>query len=172
MANFFIIDSSGQKHGAFTPQQLQALATQGKINPQTPLESDTGHKGTAGQIPGLFVAVSSPFAQPPILSTPPVQYAPTNPLSNPLPMILFVGLLVVGTICFGVGSYAILWGMTRTPENTIISMGAYSEERAKKMVKSAANEAYGAGTVFLVIAGGAFTGAYVVFIRLVKRKQE
>ena len=46
-------------------QQLQALATQGKITPNTPLETDTGHKGLAGQIPGLTFSATTPppFAQ-------------------------------------------------------------------------------------------------------------
>ena len=79
MANFFIIDSSGQKHGAFTPQQLKELAARGKINPQTPLETDTGHKGTAGQIPGLFATTQSPFAQPSMPSPPPMQQFPQPP---------------------------------------------------------------------------------------------
>jgi len=62
MPNFFITDKNGTKH-SFNEQQLQALAAQGRITPNTPLESDTGHKGLAGQIPGLFAAAPSPFAQ-------------------------------------------------------------------------------------------------------------
>lgn len=53
MANFFYFDANGQKQGAFSEQQLQALAAQGVIMPNTPLETEGGHKGTAGQIPGL-----------------------------------------------------------------------------------------------------------------------
>ena len=53
MTNFFRYDASGQKRGPFNEQQLQALAAHGKILPTTPLETDTGYKGTAGQIPGL-----------------------------------------------------------------------------------------------------------------------
>lgn len=55
MTTFFLTDKNGTKH-SFNEQQLQALAAQGKIQPTTPLETDTGHKGLAGQIPGLFVA--------------------------------------------------------------------------------------------------------------------
>jgi len=56
MPNFFYFDQSHQKYGPVSDQQLKALAAQGVINPNTPMETDTGHKGLAGQIPGLFVA--------------------------------------------------------------------------------------------------------------------
>lgn len=67
MTSFFYFDASGQKQGPVNDQQLRALAAQGVINPQTPLETDTGHKGQAGQIPGLFAAPApvSPFAATP-----------------------------------------------------------------------------------------------------------
>ena len=74
MPNFFYIDANGQKQGLFTAQQLQALATQGIISPQTPLETDTGHKGTAGQIPGLQFNTTAP---PPFVQ--PAQVAPAPP---------------------------------------------------------------------------------------------
>ena len=56
MPNFFYYDASGQKYGPVNDQQLKALAAQGVINPNTPMMTDTGHKGTAGQIPDLFAA--------------------------------------------------------------------------------------------------------------------
>ena len=52
MTKLFLTDADGKKH-QITEQQLQALAAKGKIQPTTPLETDTGHKGLAGQIPGL-----------------------------------------------------------------------------------------------------------------------
>jgi len=71
MTNFYYIDTNGQKQGLITDQQLKALAAQGAITPNTPLETESGHKGLAGQIPGLFAAQQSPFAQPaPIASAP------------------------------------------------------------------------------------------------------
>ena len=65
MTTFFLTDKNGTKHQV-NEQQLQALAAKGKIQPTTPLESDTGHQGLAGQIPGLqFSAVApTPFTQP------------------------------------------------------------------------------------------------------------
>ena len=53
MPNYFYTDASGQKQGPINEVQLQAMATRGVITPDTPLETDTGHIGTAGQIPGL-----------------------------------------------------------------------------------------------------------------------
>jgi len=54
MTNYFYIDAYGQKQGPYKDQQLKELAAQGIITPNTSLETDTGHKGMAGQIPGLF----------------------------------------------------------------------------------------------------------------------
>jgi len=65
MTNYFYFDQNNQQHGPVNEQQLHELASQGVINPNTPLETDTGHKGVAEQIPGLTfnVATSSPFGQ-------------------------------------------------------------------------------------------------------------
>ena len=65
MANYFYADANGQKQDPVTEQELQELADQGIINPNTRLVTDTGHKGLAGQIPGLSFhsAVSAPFGQ-------------------------------------------------------------------------------------------------------------
>ena len=52
--NFFYTDVNGQKQGAISPSQLKELVAQGIITPDTLLETDTGHKGKAGQIKGLF----------------------------------------------------------------------------------------------------------------------
>jgi len=61
MPNFFYFDQNNQKCGPVNEQQLKALAVQGVINPNTPLMTDTGHQGLAGQIPGLFAATPPPF---------------------------------------------------------------------------------------------------------------
>ena len=63
MAKFFLTDANGNKQGPYNEQQLQSGIAKGIITPTTPLESDTGHKGLAGQIPGLFPTAPSPFAQ-------------------------------------------------------------------------------------------------------------
>ncbi len=62
MPNWFVYDAKGGKHGPISSAQLKALANSGKINRETALETDSGHKGKAGQIKGLFPpAEPSPF---------------------------------------------------------------------------------------------------------------
>ena len=63
MPNYLYLDANGQKQGPVNDLQLQALVAQGIITPDTPLATDTGHKGKAGQIPGLFATAPSPFVQ-------------------------------------------------------------------------------------------------------------
>ena len=60
MTTYFYTDANGQKNPV-TEQQLQTLINQGIILPTTPLETDSGHQGLAGQIPGLnFDSVAPP----------------------------------------------------------------------------------------------------------------
>ena len=80
MPNYFYIDANGQKQGLINDQQLQALAAQGVVTPNTPLETDSGHKGLAGQIPGLFAP--PPFAQP--AQTPPSSNLFCTSCGNPI----------------------------------------------------------------------------------------
>ena len=97
MANFFYYDANGQKQGAFTPQQLKALVTQGVINPQTPMETDTGKKGLAGQIPGLFAAPIQPTAQPqPVPQNAPIPVVEEPKKSrNSIPILVGIGVIVL-----------------------------------------------------------------------------
>jgi len=60
MPNFFYNETNGQKKGPVTEQQLQDLIDQRLIEPNTPLEMEGGHKGMAGQIPGLRFASDTP----------------------------------------------------------------------------------------------------------------
>ena len=60
MPNYFYADANGQKQGPVDEQQLQELIDQGIINPNTRLVTDTGHKGLAGQIPGLKFISTAP----------------------------------------------------------------------------------------------------------------
>ena len=78
MAKFFLTDTNGNKQGPYNEQQLQSGIAKGIITPTTPLETDTGHKGLAGQIPGLF-----PVPQPP----PPPNLVP--PVAPPITKIQF-----------------------------------------------------------------------------------
>ena len=63
--NFFYFNQNNQKLGPVSEAQLKELAAQGAISPDTPMETDDGHKGTAGQIPGLFATVPPSSTQTP-----------------------------------------------------------------------------------------------------------
>jgi len=110
MPNYFVTDANGTKRGPITPQQLKALADQGRITPNTPLETDTGQKGLAGQLRGLFDAPPppDPFAefyanqtatQSVIAQTTPI--APKNNLPSGV-IIAIVAVLVVGGLIGGI----------------------------------------------------------------------
>ena len=67
--SYFFIDANGLKQGPVSDLQLKALAERGVILPDTLLETDTGHKGKAGQIRGLFnEQASNPFTAPTLVS--------------------------------------------------------------------------------------------------------
>jgi hypothetical protein len=57
---YFYTDANGQKVGPYGEQHLKQLVKAGIIGPQTPMETDTGYTGIAGQIPGLFGVVPVP----------------------------------------------------------------------------------------------------------------
>lgn len=73
MPNYFFTDVNGIQHGPLTSPQLQTLIDRGSIVPTTPLITDSGHQGLAGQIPGLNfdTAVPHSFAHTP-------QYSPSR----------------------------------------------------------------------------------------------
>ena len=60
MPNWYVIDTNGNKSGLINDLQLKSLVARGSITPDTPLETECGHKGLAGQIPGLFPAPVNP----------------------------------------------------------------------------------------------------------------
>ena len=61
MPNYFYTDENGSKWGPLTAERLQTLIDRGTITQVTQLETDTGHTGIAGQIPGLnFSNVTPP----------------------------------------------------------------------------------------------------------------
>jgi hypothetical protein len=53
MAKYYFTDANGNRKGPYDEQQLQSGIIRGIITPNTPLETEGGHKGLAGQIPGL-----------------------------------------------------------------------------------------------------------------------
>lgn len=59
MTNFFYTDANGERQGPITSRELKSLAARGIINPTTPLETEGGRKGLAGQIPALSFNTST-----------------------------------------------------------------------------------------------------------------
>jgi hypothetical protein len=53
MTKFFFTEKNGKKSTPHSKEQLQALIERRVITQNTPLETDTGHKGYAGKVPGL-----------------------------------------------------------------------------------------------------------------------
>jgi hypothetical protein len=79
MPNWYIIDTNGNKSGLINDLQLKVLVARGSILPDTPLETECGHKGLAGQIPGLFPAPVNP---PPFVKTVQTISDTANPISH------------------------------------------------------------------------------------------
>ena len=63
MPNWFYTDEFGQQQGPVSDSQLKVLVSRQIIRPDTPLETDSGKKGKAGQIRGLFPADPAPATQ-------------------------------------------------------------------------------------------------------------
>ena len=68
MPNFFYLDKNNQKQGPLTPAQVKTLADKGIITPNTPMMTDTGKRGLAKQLPGLFAAPVLPHRAPKTLT--------------------------------------------------------------------------------------------------------
>ena len=65
MADYFYFDQNGQKQGPVNRDQLKLLTLRGVVESHTPIESDTGRKGVAGDIPNLFFSASPSPPKPP-----------------------------------------------------------------------------------------------------------
>jgi len=113
MPNFFYFDRTGNKQGPVSAEQLKELATQGVIDANTPMETDTGHKGLAGQIPGLF-ATPPPVPQPAVpapvhQAMPQSAIAPVAGKSKSSMWITLVGILVIA--CVGYAGWKTISGV-------------------------------------------------------------
>ena len=78
---WFYYDSFGKKHGPVSDAELKSLANSGTINRNTQLETETGHRGRAGQLRGLFPATPAPSggrSQGPPVPTPPSSPSPNG----------------------------------------------------------------------------------------------
>ena len=87
MPNFYYTDATGAKQGPVNEQQLQALVSQRIITPQTQLETEAGHKGFAGQIPGLNFQTVKDLPNSPLSTT--VQH---NSSSEQHPLLTLEGI--------------------------------------------------------------------------------
>jgi hypothetical protein len=98
MTNYYYTDASGQKQGLVTEEQLRELAARGSINPHTPMESDTGYQGVAGQIPGLVFnnPPPNPFtAAPPAPATVGVPPSVAAPAKKTMSLLKMAGIGVI-----------------------------------------------------------------------------
>jgi len=115
MANYFYTDANGLKQGPISREQLHELATRGTITPETPLETDIGHKGLAGQIPRLFAATEIKQVAQPIIRKPMV-------VAGVAFVISFLFLLFLGKIVFAeFFLYLQLNSIDRTTVNRIMA---------------------------------------------------
>jgi len=126
MPNFFYTDENGNKQGPLTPKQIQTLVGQGIVTPTTPLETDTGKQGLAGQIKGLFnVQPPNPFAPTPVSnqSAPqsvPVPVAENEKHKKPLLRYALAFILVLVGVLVLFGYNPLLdFGYSDSPSGTV-----------------------------------------------------
>ncbi|MCL2709951.1 MAG: DUF4339 domain-containing protein [Planctomycetaceae bacterium] len=127
--NFFYFDQTNQKRGPVSQQQLKELAARGIIGPHTPLETDGGHKGVAGQIAGLF---STP-------APPPPQPVPVPPIAQPPIGISFDAqqrkarihlwtMLCLGTYVASVGGALVMFALNVAFPDTAQDIDRWADE--------------------------------------------
>ena len=104
MAIWFYYDEKSVRR-SINDQQLKSLVGAGVITPKTPLETEDGHKGLAGQIPGLFAPVA-PTTPSPFVQTVQVPIPPATGMSKKIITAftkIVVGLAVGGgLLIFGI----------------------------------------------------------------------
>lgn len=83
MTNYFYYDSRGRKVGPATGEQLRTFAKNGKITPETIIETEEGKKGLAGNVRG-FVFPAAILSVAAVSTAATVASAP-NPFTNPVP---------------------------------------------------------------------------------------
>ena len=97
---YYYTDANGQKYGPLTKERLQTLIKRGAIRQDTPLETDTGHQGLAGQIPGLDFSVTPFVADGEEEDATEKSKSPTNPV----PIFIGIGALLFVFILIGIVS--------------------------------------------------------------------
>jgi len=105
MTNWYYFDANERKQGPINNQQLKALATQGIITPDTLLETETGQKGKAGQIRGLF-QTSSPQNIPPLPVADEKQTSHWITIAGAVVLLLVIGIGIAVNASFSVAEKA------------------------------------------------------------------
>lgn len=91
MATYFYTDTTGQKHGPVDDSHLRELVAKGVVMPDTPLETDTGYKGDAGQISELVFTVIIPTSPAnPFSAEPPEVSADSCLAKRPMPIAAWI----------------------------------------------------------------------------------
>ena len=145
MPNYLYTDENGTKY-SLPKQRLQTLIDRGVITQNTPLETDTGQIGLAGQIPGLqFNTVFNPAMMPQNVSVPVAgedEDEESTNATNPVPIFIGLGIglfvlvvIVIGMSNSGGGSFTSLvgrWGDWSTksgvsPESLVFSMELWKD---------------------------------------------
>lgn len=66
MTYWYYFDANNERQGPVDDETLVLMAQKRLILPETPMESDDGHRGKAGQIPGLFAILAEEAANRPV----------------------------------------------------------------------------------------------------------
>jgi len=97
MTKFFFTEANGKQSRPHSKQELQALIERRVITADTPLETDTGHKGLAGKVPGLNFNIDESQDDA-------VPVAKNEGHKTPLPrnVLVVLGIVILVLICFGI----------------------------------------------------------------------
>ena len=159
--NYFYYDQNNQKRGPASEQQLKELAAKGLIGPHTPMKTDTGHKGVAGQIPGIEFPPQGTAPPPP---SPPKQVFCTN-CAQPVAENA-AGCMSCGLKPTGHKKFCRQCGAARTPEQIVCTqcganLAATFMPDAKKVMETVVSSSSGAaikkfafGTVAIALVVG------------------
>jgi len=102
MTNYFYIDATGQKQGPVSDSHFQELVAKGIVMPDTPLETDTGYKGNAGQITELiFTAIVPTSPTNHFSAVPPNTDTDSRPVKNRSPFGAWIvfAMGIMGIVC-------------------------------------------------------------------------
>ena len=145
MTNYFYFNQTNTRQGPVDEQQLQDLAAQDIIAPDTRMETDTGHTGVAGQIPGLFPSLS---AYPAFNAVGDAGMPPCNPVLH-----LICSVLMTSCCCMPLGVVGIVF--------SALSMSDLGANRYESAVKNSTIAMW--CNIVGLIAGAVIAGLYILF---------